>query len=425
MKTKLLPLLLMIFLLSNISAQEKEHTIKILNDELIQIRLLKDSIRNEFSKVNKQSKNLESKLYNIYWSDLKELELTIKDAFDKTDVISISATYQEVIKSIISLHNEITRINNFTDAQKVFGIDFTARLSEVVDRTLIKALDQGEGEAHETINNRRKNRLKTIVKSILENPVLGGLMRTNPVSSVAYSIINQLLAADQPFFSEEQHKMQLPVIPENYKDLKKEYPLFRASLHQICKPVLPSNKASIKEESIAEFTSSIRPMINLFDELSGINEQYESSLEVFMKASEQTIEAIKPLELAFYEILNARDRDECRNKISDFFNIGEDASLDLVESKLSDPKMQELEEFSKKVNEALLLLKNDFLKIITLEIELSNAYIIYFSSLKDGREGFPDFDQNPTILEKIEQFSQLNKNLREQKTRLEAITINR
>ena len=380
-----------------------------------------DTLKNQLSQLEEENLSLEFKLLSMYRSSIREMEMKVKEAFDKTDVISLSATYQEVIKSIINLHNEITRINNFTDAEKIFGIDFVAIISEIVEKELLVILSEKQPVESTGLQAQKRQRFKAVVQVLLQNPVVTGLFRSNPVSSVAHSIINQVLSMQSTGLESIRLSHGTYELPEDYKDFRNDYGAFKKSYENTQLAHLPGVESQLPDPAVCRFTEALTPYIRLFDELSGINARYSSSLEVFMKASEQTISRVQTVESVFYAKLEATDRARAREVINRFFNIGEEPGLELMEARLNDPKMKEVLEFSDEVNESLLLLKNDFLKIITLEIELTGAYIDFFTSLKTGRDGLPEFRQEAIIDQKIIQFDQLLSSLTKQKLRLEAI----
>lgn len=407
-----------------VSSQNPEKPMDALMDKVKCLELLGDSLKVKFSEVEAGRIELESKLSNMYLAQLKEMEFAVRDAFDKTDVISISATYQEVIKSIISLHNEITRINNFNDAEKVFGIDFAAQVSLIMENALINGWFADSIAMNECKALEHKKWIKTMIRNVIANPVITGILKSNPVTSVAHSVINQVLMYKQSEMGDIFIDRGGFRLPENYKDFKNSYSFFRTAYHssKITRKIEENSFSEVSQ--VEELTRQLEPLILLFDELSGINDKYASSLHVFMKASEQTIERVKPLEAAFYHKLEAKDRLEAQKKINEFFNTGPVPALELLEQKLNDPKMRMVLAFSNEVNEALLLLKNDFLKIITLEIELSAEYIDFFSELNEGtRLPLPEFKKSETIQGKISQFQRLNVSLMAQKNKMEEIKL--
>jgi len=420
MKTKIILLTLLIFYISNLFSQVTQkqfvslaETVKILEDD-------RDSLNVKYRDVALARENFENKILKMYISIFADMELTVKDAFDKTDVISVSATYQQVIKSIITLHNEITKINNFTDAEEIFGFDFITQITNIAEITLIdQILKLSKNESEESLA-RRKNKFKSIINNIVNNPVITGLLRSNPITSVAHSIINQTMSAQSTQITDISITRGDYEIPQKYKDFKKSYTGFKESYERSSLVGFPESKRIILDESLDKFTRELKPLIKLFDDLSKINEKYESSLEVFMKSSEQTITRVKPIENEFYKILKTKNRHEARGKINQFFNVGENPSLELIEEKLNNKEMKSVVKYSNEVNEVLFLLKNDFLKIITLEIELAEEYSVFFKELKAGKEGLPKFENTESLDKKINQFEQLKSSLIAQRNKLEA-----
>jgi|GEM_PF-3058073 len=418
--TTLLSILLCLYF-TTINAQVSNDAFVHLENMVLQMKRSGDSIQQKVAVIDAGRMEIESKLLTMYQNELKEMELTIKDAFDKTDVISISATYQEVIKSIISLHNEITMINNFTDAEKVFGIDFATRIQDIAMETLLVEMDHAQNE--KSIENLEKRKLvfRSILKSIIYNPIISGLLKSNPITSVAHSIINQTINLYQNKLENVIVCRNNYTLPDNYKDFKNDYPAFKNSYENSSLSGLTESQRQELDQSISEFTKKLKPLIRIFDDLSAINEKYASSLKVFMKASEQTIERVKPLEYGFFETLGVDTRQQAREKINQFFNIGTKPDLNTLETKLNHQQMKNVLLYSEKINEGLILLRNDFLKIITLEIELAMEYIQYFSNLKEGKESVTILVNSESLAMKVEQFDQLRLSLEAQKQKLDSL----
>ena len=404
-------------------AQESAGTPASLMARVEKLEIAGDSLRRQYYALQADNDTLESKLLNMYRGAFREMEWQIKEAFDQTDVISISATYQQVIKSIILLHNEITRINNFTDAEKIFGIDFVAAINGVVEKELVQHLCRDSESRSQEWSAQRRERFRTIITSILQNPVITTLVRSNPVTSVAHTIINQALSFSMPSLDEFRISHGSFILPDEYRDFKNDYPAFKKSFETPSLTRLPGIESAPLDESITRFTDALKPYIRLFDELSAINARYSASLEVFMQASEQTIERVLPVEKAFYARLQAANRAEAREVINRYFNIGPEADISLLETRLNQTSMKEVLAYGAEVNESMLLLRNDFLKIITLEIALTEEYILFFSSLKEGRNGMPSFPNTEIIDERIAQFTQLRSSLEKQKDRLEEMSF--
>lgn len=410
----------MVFMLSNVFAQEvtKQDFEKLVN--LVKsLENDRDTLKNNYYSLELKRVTLEKKLLTMNKTSFKEMKTIVKEAFDKTDVISLSATYQEVIKSSLLLHNKITTVNNFTDAEQVFGFNFEKEMLNIAETTLVENIIKvSENESQEVLST-RKEKFREVIKVIVENPIIEGFLRSNPITSVAHSIINQTISTQGTQIKDVKTTRGDYQMPASYRDFKKNYPSFKASYETSSLVGLPESKRLILDSSIETFTKKLKPLRKLFDDLSKINEKYESSLKVFMKASEQTIIRAEPIEKEFYKKLGVEERKEANEKIDDFFNVGESPSLELIESKLQNSEMKNVLDYAGEVNEVYILLKNDFLKIISLEIELANEYITFFEELKNGKDGMPKFDDIEILENNIKEFKDIKTNLESQKNKLE------
>jgi hypothetical protein len=401
-------------------SQISEEQFRTLEQTVLTLKTDRDKLFEELSTVKTGRTEIEKKLITINSNAFDQMQRSIRTSFDKTDVISTSTTYHQVINSIITLHNEITKVNNFTDAQKVFGIDFINQISTIAESTLTNQMIRlNENEPSDLIQKRKEN-FKSIISNILENPIVNSLVKSNPITSVAHSIINQTMSARATQITDIEITRGDYSMPVDFKSFKNDYARFKTSYETFeIEGGLPESKRLVLNESIQEFTKKLQPMIKLFDELSKINDSYESSLEVFLKASEQTIDRAKPVETEFYTKLGVKDRDEANDKINQFFNVGPNPSLDVLEDRLNSKEMNKVLAYTNEVNEVSILLENDFLKIITIEIELSDAYLTFFKELKAGKKGFPVFEETDALDSKIAQFSSLKSTLEDQKNKLE------
>ncbi|MCP9237965.1 hypothetical protein [Lewinella sp. JB7] len=399
--------------------QVSEEEVRELQDAILEFESFKNQTLDNIEVIEQRNIELTKKLININFAAFRQMENSIRTAFDETDVISASATYQQAIKNIILLHTEITSVNNFTDAENVFGLDFKGQILNIAEGSLIDQIKTVFDNEPVLYVNERKSKFRNIVKSILDNPIISGLVKSNPITSVAHSIINQVVSADATKITDISLTRVDYSMPNDFGDFKRNYPAFKQS-YESSNIVggVPHSQSIIDPDAITQFSKDLKPMIKVFDELSAINDEFESSLDVFMQASEETIERAKPVESKFYEKLGVANRDAARNSIRDFFNVGATPSLELLEAKLIDNTMNEVLSYTDEVSEVSLLLKNDFLKVLRIEIELSDAYIKFFKKLKAGGDGLPHFDDVSTLDERIEQFEEIKESLVKQHNQL-------
>ncbi|MGB0880350.1 MAG: hypothetical protein ACPGTO_07265 [Polaribacter sp.] len=418
MKQSIIFSLLYLISINSLQSQISEAQFKKLQISVGKLEKDRDYLKIQYLEIEQKRSKIESKLFLISKSSFDKMESSIREALDKTDVISSSANYQKVLKTTIKLHNEITKVNNFTDAEKVFGFDFVDEIMKVTENTLINQITKiSENEKESTLKN-RKNRFRNIIRNIVKNPIVSGFLKSNPITSVAHSIINQTVSAqtikiDKVAITRGNYNM-----PENFKKFKKSYSSFKDSYVTSKIVGLPESQSIILNGSIKIFTSKLKPLIDIFDNLSKINDEFESSLKVFMEASKQTITRAQSIEAKFYKKLGVKTRLEARNKINQFFNVGPNPPLELLENTLNNPITKNTLSYSHEVNEVYLLLKNDFLKIISLEIELANKYLSFFKKLKKGGLGLPLFN-NEKITDKIKTFQTLKLTLENIKHHLE------
>lgn len=331
---------------------------------------------------------LEGRLYNLLKPAFDNMNSAIISAFDKTDVISQSAVYQKVLNSALNQIKEVAKVNNLSKAKETFGFDFSEKILKAAEETIINQLVKLESKTSKPeLQEKKKIGFKKILGAIVENPIINGLIKSNPVTSTAHAVLTQVFSSKSTNINNENGRYTMP---EKFKDFRNQYnegnAVFGGNL-------LIEGDEETLESSIKDFNDQITPYINLFDKLSAINDKYESTLEAFLVASQKTIEKAKPVEHTFYQKLGTEigyDREKAWNKINDFFNVGEDPSLETLEEKLADGNMNEVYKYVSEVNETALLLKNDLRKSTSILIQLNDDYITFFQELQSGNGDYPE-----------------------------------
>jgi hypothetical protein len=156
------------------------------------------------------------------------------------------------------------------------GFDFKEQLIKIASDVLIEKTDETNPNSPVV---QRNFRIKNLITSVVNNDIVQGLIKSNPISSTAYSLINQAFSASETnFFSgEKQVIIQRGfTAPNDFNSFKKEYSSFSNSWNTLGGEFKGINQTEriIPDEAIKTFTLKINDYIQIYDSLNIINSNF-------------------------------------------------------------------------------------------------------------------------------------------------------
>lgn len=262
MKTKFLSLIVNILILSSISYAQVDSA---------QFVLLQKQV-NELVKANTLQAN---EIKSLYIQDYKKIEYSVSTALEGATALSTLAINTRILNVVSSAGETMLSINNISSSESM-GFDFKEQLIKIASDVLIEKTD--ETNPNDPVVQ-RNFRIKNLITSVVNNDIVQGLIKSNPISSTAYSLINQAFSASETNFisSEKQVIIQRGfTTPNDFNSFKKNYPDFSNSWNSLGGEFKGINQTEriIPDEAIKLFTLKINDYIQIYDSLNIINSNF-------------------------------------------------------------------------------------------------------------------------------------------------------
>lgn len=262
MKTKFLSLIVNILILSSISYAQVDSA---------QFVLLQKQV-NELVKANTLQAN---EIKSLYIQDYKKIEYSVSTALEGATALSTLAINTRILNVVSSAGETMLSINNISSSESM-GFDFKEQLIKIASDVLIEKTDETNPNAPVV---QRNFRIKNLITSVVNNDIVQGLIKSNPISSTAYSLINQAFSASETNFISGEKQVIIQrgfTTPNDFNSFKKNYPDFSNSWNSLGGEFKGINQTEriIPDDAIKLFTLKINDYIQIYDSLNIINSNF-------------------------------------------------------------------------------------------------------------------------------------------------------
>ncbi len=262
MKTKILSLIACVLFISSISHGQVDSA---------QFVILQKQV-NELIKANTLQAN---EIKSLYIQDYKKIEYSVSTALEGATALSTLAINTRILNVVSSAGETMLSINNISSSESM-GFDFKEQLIKIASDVLIEKTDETNPNSPVV---QRNSRIRSLISSVVNNDIVQGLIKSNPISSTAYSLINQAFSASETNFiaGEKQVIIQKGfTAPNDFNSFKKEYPNFSNSWNTLGGEFKGINQTQriIPDDAIKTFTLKINDHIQIYDSLNIINSNF-------------------------------------------------------------------------------------------------------------------------------------------------------
>ncbi len=357
MKTKFLGFIAIYFWFSSATFGQIDST---------QFVLLQKQV-NELIKANNMQA---SEIKSLYIQDYKKIEHSISTALDGATALSTLAINTKILNVVSSAGETMLSINNISSSESM-GFDFKEQLIKIASDVLIEKTDETNPNSPVV---QRNLRIRNLITSVVNNDIVQGLIKSNPISSTAYSLINQAFSASETNFISGEKQVIIQrgfTAPDNFSSFKKEYPSFSNSWNTLGGEFKGINQTGriIHDDAIKTFTLKINDYIQIYDSLNIINSNFGM--------------AVKNWESKYIQIVN--EASGYKNQLANTFKNStdnKDADLTMEMAKTRYRALMDTTRFSLKTvieNESLKKPLEKSEKYKLMENNINTAYLDFLS----------------------------------------------
>lgn len=298
-------MLLLMLIPSHIFAQEElERRIKVLEE--INEELIRRQISIDKSQYETQRKNL-------------EIAITLGS--------TLSVKWNAIVNnfSVSQGLNRITEINSI-GKDNALGFDFQKVVNELVAKNLTVEFDK-LNEPKEVIEQ-LKNRWKENVDKTINNPIIQGLVKSNPLTSIASLLISSAIN-----FTDNKIKTSANIeliskgeLPQKYKDFVTTWKdQIRIEAKSINSVGFTTNL--ISQNAIENFSYNIKPYTELFDQMSNSNLRFALKLEEASTMHSSFNDIIRNYDKNLMEYLKITKISDAPSRINELLKVDETERL--------------------------------------------------------------------------------------------------
>jgi len=204
-----------------------------------------------------------------------------KDKFNVAMTLgsALTARWNTITKNIekdqgLALINKINSIGS----DNALGFDFNQNIKGLIESNLTLAIANDKTKPTEVVE-RTKAKWQSVVGRILNNPITQSLLNSNPFTAIANSVIGSAVGftTNQIDASASIKLVAADNIPNKYKDFKKVFKTsFKVSTDSI--NAIDKSTLALNDNDILNFANSIKPYIDLYDEMSSTTTIFKTRL---------------------------------------------------------------------------------------------------------------------------------------------------
>jgi hypothetical protein len=216
-----------------------------------------------------------NEIKSLYIQDYKKIEYSVSSALEGATALSTLAINTRILNVVSSAGETMLSINNISSSESM-GFDFKEQLIKIASDVLVEKTNETNPNSPVVQRNFRINNLIT---SVVNNDIVQGLIKSNPISSTAYSLINQAFSASETNFISGVNQVIIQrgfTTPNDFNSFKKNYSDFSKSWNSLGGEFKGINQTEriISDAAIKTFTLKINDYIQIYDSLNIINSNF-------------------------------------------------------------------------------------------------------------------------------------------------------
>lgn len=291
---------------------------------------------------------------------------------------------------------KITAINSI-GKDNALGFDFDKVLEELVQTHLTVEIDN----LNETpaVKQELKSRWKENVAKILHNPIIQAFVNTNPLTSVASSLISSAIG-----FTHNSIDTYASLILTAKEPLPAKYKDFVSSWNEKISVEATSLRSTGKtknlmsQQAIENFSESIKPYIELFDKMSNSNMRFAVKLEeasVFNSSYSEIISTYDKQMMLYLKISRISDGPD---RINSLLRVDETALLPGYREAVEHAELKEALKLANEYNHLKDKVNELSVNYYQIHIDYFEEYIRHLdSALSNTDSGKTKFDKTKIL----------------------------
>lgn len=276
--------------------------------------------------------------------------------------------------SISSGLNRITQINSIGESNAL-GLDFNQTMLQMVDENLIVSFDDKEVVSDAAKKN-TKSRWKTIVNRVLNNDVVQGLVKSNPFTSIAGSLINSAIGFTSYDVSTKADIKLVTVgeeLPKKYKNYRNEWKTKYDIIGATAVSSKVYSKNAISDEALQGFSEAIGPYISLYNQMASSNLKFQIQIQEVSNSYVDYKDVISTYDKEFLKSLDIVNLSDLPSKLSDLLYVEKKASFPGYRAVIEKPELSAARGLA---NQYTILYK----KVNELNIRFYDVHVKHFKA---------------------------------------------
>jgi hypothetical protein len=244
----------------------------------------------------------------------------------------------------------------------------------MIEDNLTKSLDNVE-MASDKAKEKTKNRWKKVVSRILNNDIVQGLVKSNPFTSVASSVINSAISFTSHEVDTKADIKLVPVgdLPKKYKEYRNEWKDKYDVIGSTSIKSYDNTQIAITNDAIKLFSQAIEPYITLYDNMAKTNMKFQIQIEELSRLHIDYKDIISTYDEKLLEYLSITKLSEMPGRITELTNVDDSEDFPKYRETI---ERDELIKARNHANQYSLLRE----KVNELNIKFYDVHIEHFNS---------------------------------------------
>jgi len=354
------------------------------------------SIQQEITSLKIENRFFKERLISIdksfYDSEKKKLEIAMILG------VKMSEKWNNLQNNIAisSGLNRITQINSIGKSNAL-GLDFNETILQMVDKNLVVSFDDKE-VVSEVAKKNTKSRWKTIVDRVLNNDIVQSLVKSNPFTSVASSLINSAIGFTSYDVSTKADIKLVTVgeeLPKKYKHYRNEWKTKYDIIGATAVNSKVYSKNAISDEALKGFSEAIGPYISLYNQMAASNLKFQFQIQEVSNSYIDYKDVISTYDKGFLRSLNVVNLSDLPSVLSDLLYIEKEALFPGYREVIQRPELSAARGLA---NQYIILYK----KVNELNIRFYDVHVKHFKAyIKHLNDALVLTDGGKTSFDKV------------------------
>ena len=228
-----------------------------------------DALERDYAQLRRAVVAADSAAFSAEVAELREASLHHSELIVRFANLRDNKDMSDGLVKIVSI--------NSVGQDNALGFDFTETMTALVNSTITASLDS-DARQGPPVTASAKGRWRGIVERLVTSPIISDLLRSNPFTSLATSVISSAMAfTSNNVNTSVSLDTDVPELPKKYRDFADHWVEF-IRVDPTGVYTEDASRLAIEEAAIAEFVARITPYAELYDSMSQRNVVFETQL---------------------------------------------------------------------------------------------------------------------------------------------------